>query len=45
MINDLEPKVLIVEPEFAGSGRDGREIQIKYFVSLRGQNCQAKSMN
>jgi len=45
MINDLEPKVLIVEPEFVPVVEEMRaEIQIEYYVSLRGAELpEAKS--
>ncbi len=37
MVNDLEPKVLIVEPEFVPVVDEMRaDIQVEYFVGLRG---------
>jgi fatty-acyl-CoA synthase len=37
MVNDLEPKVLIVEPEFVPVVEEMRdEIEVEHFVSLRG---------
>jgi fatty-acyl-CoA synthase len=37
MINDLEPKVLIVEPEFVGVVEEMKaDIRVEHYVSLRG---------